>query len=108
MTRRSTPRGSPLNGVPSAPEMSQNMRAVASSEPRDGMSWNVSGSGWATMSSSAMRLKPSMDDPSKTMPFSNAASSSAGEIANDFSCPATSVNQSRTSRTPRSVTRRST
>jgi len=90
--------------------MSQNMRAEMSSPLplRAGMSSNVSGSGRATMSASATRLKPSMDDPSNTMPCSKAASSSAGEMANDLSCPATSVNHRRIRRTRRSVTRRST
>src|SRR5215510_14661575 len=42
------------------------------------------------------------------MPSSNAPSSPTGEMANDLRVPSTSVNQSRTMRTPRSSTVRST
>ena len=49
-----------------------------------------------------------MEDPSKCMPSAKAVSSSAGVMAKDFSCPVTSVNQSRIRRTARSSTVRST
>ena len=62
----------------------------------------------ASTSLSCTRLKPSMAEPSKCMPSSKAFSSSAGEMATDFSWPSTSVNQSRMRRTPRSSTVRST
>ena len=88
--------------------MSQNMRAEVSSSSAHGSSSKVFGSGLASTSLSCTRLKPSMAEPSKCMPSSKAFSSSAGEMANDFSWPRTSVNQSRMSRTPRSSTVRST
>ncbi len=66
--------------------MSQNMRAecwwpllVA-----HGSTWNVEGSGRATISASDTRAKPSMADPSKPIPSSKAPSSSAGAMATDF------------------------
>ena len=52
--------------------------------------------------------KPSIEEPSKPMPSSNAPSSSCEVIVNDFRKPSTSVNQSRTNRIPRSSTVRST
>ena len=88
--------------------MSQNMRAEVSSSSAHGSSSKVFGSGLASTSLSCTRLKPSIAEPSKCMPSSKAFSSSAGEMANDFSWPRTSVNQSRTRRTPRSSTVRST
>ncbi len=66
------------------------------------------GSGRASMSDSWTREKPSMEDPSKSMPSSKAFSSSAGVMANDFRNPSTSVNQRRMKRMPRSSTVRST
>ncbi len=66
------------------------------------------GSGRASMSDSWTREKPSMEDPSKSMPSSKAVSSSAGVMANDFRNPSTSVNQRRMKRMPRSSTVRST
>ncbi len=69
-----------------------------------GNSSKVLGSGLARASLSCTRLNPSMAEPSKCMPSSKAFSSSAGEMATDFSWPRTSVNQSRMRRTPRSST----
>ena len=66
------------------------------------MIWNVAGSGIAIMSDSWMRLKPSIDEPSKPIPSRNAPSSSCDVIVNDFRNPRTSVNQRRTNRMPRS------
>ena len=83
--------------------MSQNIRAESgrpASTP--GSTWNVAGSGRASMSLSLARAKPSMAEPSKPMPSSNAPSSSAGATATDFSVPRTSVNHSRTKRISRS------
>jgi hypothetical protein len=54
------------------------------------------------MSDSSIALKPVIDDPSKPIPPSNASSSSAALIENDFSWPRMSVNQSRMKRIPRS------
>ena len=88
--------------------MSQNMRADGSSPSTHGSSSKLLGSGRASTSLSCTRLKPSMAEPSNVMPSSKAFSSSAGVMANDFSWPSTSVNQSRMSRTPRSSTVRST
>ena len=48
------------------------------------------------MSDSSRRVKPSIEEPSKPMPSSNAPSSSVSVTANDFSMPSTSVNQKRT------------
>ncbi len=84
------------------------MRADVSFLAPHGRISNVVASGRASTSLSWMRLKPSIAEPSNCMPSSKAPSSSAGEMANDFSWPRTSVNQSRTKRTPRSSTVRST
>ena len=54
------------------------------------------------MSDSWIRLKPSIDEPSKPMPSANAPSSSCDVIVKDFRNPSTSVNHSRTNRMPRS------
>ena len=67
-----------------------------------GMSWNVAGSGTATMSDSWIRLKPSIDEPSNPMPSANAPSSSCDVIVKDFRNPSTSVNHRRMNRMPRS------
>ena len=88
--------------------MSQNMRAVGSVASAQGSSSNVAGSGRASTSASLTRLNPSIADPSNSTPSLKASSSSAGEMATDLSCPSTSVNQSRTRRTPRSSDVRST
>ena len=82
--------------------MSQNIRATRRLSVFHGMSWKVAGSGTATMSDSWIRLKPSIDEPSKPMPSANAPSSSCEVIVNDFRNPSTSVNHSRTNRIPRS------
>ena len=90
--------------------MSQNMRAEWCSPALvvQGSTWNVDGSGRATVSDSETRAKPSIDEPSKPMPSSNAPSSSAGAIATDLRYPSTSVNHSRTKRISRSSSVRST
>ena len=49
-----------------------------------GRIWKVDGSGFATVSASDTRAKPSIAEPSKPMPSSNAPSSSAGAIATDL------------------------
>ena len=49
-----------------------------------GSTWNVDGSGRATMSDSYTRAKPSMADPSKPIPSAKAPSSSAGATATDL------------------------
>ena len=56
------------------------------------------------MSDSSIALKPVIDEPSKPMPSSNAASSSERLIEKDFSWPRMSVNQSRMKRISRSAT----
>ncbi|SKV94908.1 Uncharacterised protein [Mycobacteroides abscessus subsp. massiliense] len=80
--RRSTCRGSDQDGDPSGSLISQNMRAewCLPALVVQGSTWNVDGSGCATVSDSDTRAKPSMDEPSKPMPSSNAPSSSAGAI----------------------------
>ena len=88
--------------------MSQNMRATPCDSPRHGSTWNVPGSGTASMSASCTRAKPSMADPSKPIPSPKALSSSAGAMATDFRNPSTSVNQSRTNLMSRSSIVRST
>src|SRR3954471_19736571 len=52
----------------------------------------------ATMSDSSIGLKPVIDEPSKEMPCSSAASSWSRPIENDLSCPRMSVNHRRTKR----------
>src|SRR6476660_3055460 len=84
--------------------MSQNMRATPSSSGRHGSEANVGGSGIATMSDSSMALKPVIEEPSKPMPRSNASSSSAALMENDFRWPRMSVNQKRMKRMSRSAT----
>ena len=89
--------------------MSQNIRALSPlTPPSNGKTWNVVGSGIATMSDSYTRAKPSIAEPSKPMPSSNADSSSAGATETLFSVPSTSVNHSRTKRMSRSSSVRST
>ena len=88
--------------------MSQNMRATPWDSPRQGSTWNVAGSGMASMSASETRAKPSIAEPSKPMPSEKALSSSAGATATDLRKPSTSVNHSRTKRMSRSSSVRST
>ena len=73
-----------------------------------GMTWNVEGSGIATMSDSSIALKPVIDEPSKPIPSFSASCISAGVIANDFRWPSRSVNQKRTCSMPSSLIRFST
>src|SRR6266540_2553529 len=87
--------------------MSQNIRATWASDFH-GMTWNVVGSGMATMSDSWMRANPSMEDPSNPMPSDSAPSSSWVVMAKDFRNPRTSVNHSRMNLIPRSSTVRRT
>ena len=77
---------------------------MAFSAGRQGMIANVDGSGMAIMSDSSIGLKPVIDEPSKPIPPSKASSSSAALMEKLFSCPSTSVNQSRMNRTSRSLT----
>ena len=88
--------------------MSQNIRAAGASASAHGSSSKVAGSGRARTSDSCLRLKPSIELPSKVMPSARAPSSSAGLMAKLFSVPSTSVNQRRTRRMPRSSTVRNT
>ena len=88
--------------------MSQNMRAAGAVGSTQGRISKLLGSGRASTSLSWTRENPSIEDPSKVMPSAKAFSSSAGVMANDFSWPRTSVNQSQMNRTPRSSTVRST
>src|SRR3954451_10400049 len=78
--------------------MSQNIRPTPWSAGRHGRIANVDGSGIAIMSDSSIALKPVIDEPSKPMPPSKAASSSAALMENDFSWPRMSVNHSRMNR----------
>ena len=66
--------------------MSQNIRAewCWPALVVHGSTWNVEGSGRATVSDSKTRANPSIEDPSNPMPSSQAPSSSAGEIATVF------------------------
>src|SRR3954449_10165180 len=70
------------------------MRATFVSPSFHGIRANVSGSGIATMSDSSIALKPVIDEPSKPIPSSSAASISLGVTAKLFRCPSMSVNQS--------------
>ena len=102
--RRSTWRGSPSYGVCSGVITSQNIRPTPCSSGRHGSTANVLGSGIAIMSDSSIALKPVIEEPSKPIPASNASSSSAALIENDFSWPRMSVNQKRMKRISRSAT----
>ena len=106
--RRKTLRGSDGDGEPSGMAMSQNIRAAPGASVRHGKIENVAGSGFANMSDSVMRAKPSIAEPSKPIPSAKAFSSSAGAIATDFKNPKTSVNHKRTKRILRSSSVRST
>ena len=75
---------------------SQIIRPTIVSPGRDGMIRKVAGSGIATMSDSSIALKPVIDEPSKPIPSSSAASTSLGVIAKLFRCPSRSVNQKST------------
>ena len=87
---------------------SQIIRATRVSPSFHGIIWNVSGSGIATMSDSSIALNPVIDEPSKPMPSSSAASSSCGVIAKLLRCPSRSVNQSSTNSAFSFSTRRRT
>ena len=88
--------------------MSQNTRASGACGSAHGSSSKLLASGRASTSLSCTREKPSIDEPSNVIPSSRAFSSSAGLMAKLFSWPSTSVNHSRTRRTPRSSTERRT
>jgi hypothetical protein len=88
--------------------MSQIIRQALVSPGRHGITWNVTGSGIATMSDSSIALKPVIDEPSNPIPSSSASSSSLGVIAKLFRWPSMSVNQRRMNSTPSSRTRSST
>ena len=100
--RRNTFRGSAGEALPSGMVMSQNIRAAPGASVRHGRIENVAGSGFANMSDSVTRAKPSIAEPSKPIPSSNAFSNSAGAIATDFKKPKTSVNHKRIKRILRS------
>ena len=82
--RRKTLRGSACEGEPSGIVISQNIRAAPGASVRHGRIENVAGSGFANISDSVTRANPSIAEPSKPIPSSNAFSSSAGAIATDF------------------------
>jgi hypothetical protein len=88
--------------------MSQIMRPTLRSPSFQGISWNVAGSGIATMSDSSIALKPVIDEPSKPIPSSSASSISLGVIAKLFRCPSRSENQKSTNSIPSSSIRAST
>ena len=87
---------------------SQIIRATLVSPSFHGIGVNVSGSGIATMSDSSIALKPVIDEPSKPIPSSRAASISLGVTAKLFRCPSMSVNQSSRNSIPSSSIRRRT
>ena len=82
--------------MPSGSEISQNIRAAPGDSVRHGRTEKLEGSGFANISASVTRAKPSIAEPSKPIPSANAFSNSAGAIATDFKKPKTSVNQRRT------------
>ena len=100
--RRKTLRGSAGDGVPSGITMSQNIRAAPGASVRHGRIEKVAGSGFANISDSVTRAKPSIAEPSKPIPSAKAFSNSAGAIATDLRKPKTSVNHKRTKRILRS------
>ena len=100
--RRKTFRGSAGDAEPSGIAISQNIRAAPGASVRHGRIEKVAGSGFANISDSVIRAKPSIAEPSKPIPSAKAFSSSAGAIATDFKKPRTSVNHNRTKRMLRS------
>ena len=100
--RRSTKRGSPTNGSPLGVNTSQMTRAVPRGpDPRcHGISANVSMSGMRYWSLSAMRVKPSIDEPSNQVPCSTDSSSRWIGIVTALTRPMMSVNWSWTKRIP--------
>ena len=60
------------------------MRAAPGASVRHGKIENVAGSGFANISDSVTRAKPSIAEPSKPIPSSKALTNSAGAIATDF------------------------
>ena len=66
--------GRPRTACPSGVTTSQIIRATFVSPSFQGIGVNVSGSGIATMSDSSIALKPVIDEPSKPIPSSSAAS----------------------------------
>ena len=88
--------------------ISQNIRAAPGDSVRQGRIEKLAGSGFANISDSLTRAKPSIAEPSKPIPSVNAFSNSAGAIATDLRKPKTSVNQSLTNRILRSSKVRST
>ena len=63
----------------------------------------VEGSGHANMSLSSMRVKPSIDEPSKGIPSSKACPRRSTGTVIDFRLPRMSVNQVSTKRTFRAL-----
>ncbi len=96
-------RGSLAYDEPSGLRISANMQIAREPPTRNGTTCAVEAMGNATMSLSWIRWYPSIDDPSNPIPSSNAPSSSAGAMANDFMNPRMSVNQSRIEVTPCSL-----
>ena len=82
--------------MPSGIAISQNIRAAPGASVRHGRIEKVAESGFANISASVIRAKPSIAEPSNPIPSAKAFSSSGGAIATDFKKPSTSVNQSRT------------
>jgi hypothetical protein len=81
------------------------MTATPLSSGRQGSTANVDASGIAIMSDSSIALKPVIEEPSKPIPPSKASSSSCALIEKLLSWPRMSVNQRRTKRMSRSLTR---
>ncbi|CAB4586994.1 unannotated protein [freshwater metagenome] len=82
--------------MPSGIAISQNIRAAPGASVRHGRIEKVAESGFANISASVIRAKPSIAEPSNPIPSAKAFSNSGGAIATDFKKPSTSVNQSRT------------
>ena len=64
--------------------MSQKIRAAPGFAVRQGRTENVEASGFANISDSVPRAKPSIAEPSKPIPSAKAFSNSGGAIATDF------------------------
>src|SRR5579883_2495045 len=99
MLRASTRRGSPSKTWPSGVYTLQMTRAVVFSPRSQGMMQNVDRSGMRYMSDSAMRAKPSIEDPSNHLPWLMQSLSCAAGMVTLLTTPSTSVNWRLTNRT---------
>ena len=84
--------GRPANSSPSGPWTQQMTRAVGVSPRSHGITAKVARSGTRYISLSAMRVKPSIDEPSNHLPWSMASSNCSTGMVTLLTAPTTSVN----------------